>query len=407
MQNNTAPHTSRSRRTWIVAGSAVAILATLAAGRVVTARGDPAPAAPPLPQVTVAAAIGREVTDWDEFTGHLESVDMVDVRPRVSGYVERVAFREGAEVHKGDVLFVIDPRPYEADVERAQANLAQAQTKLELARTEVTRARRLVAAQAISRQEFDERTSASAEGDAGVQEARAALRTARLNLEWTTVRAPISGRVGRAQVTPGNLVQAGVTTAPALTTVVSLDPIYVSFDGDEQTYLKDLGLAPTPAARGSAHAAPRTVYMGLADEQGYPHKGHIDFVDNRLDPVAGTIRVRAVFANPDHRLTPGLFARIKLVGSRTYAATLIRDDAVGTDQDRKFVFVLKPDNTVDYRAITLGPLSDGLRVVKQGLAPGERVVVNGLQRVRAGVKVNATLAPMVPDTLDHAAVSAH
>jgi len=405
MLNETAPHTSRSRRGWIVAGSAAVILATLAAGRVVTARGDPAPGAPPLPQVTVAAAIGREVTDWDEFTGHLESVDMVEVRPRVSGFVERVAFTEGAEVHKGDVLFVIDPRPYEAEVERAEANLAETQTRLELARTEVTRAQRLVAAQAISRQEFDERTSASAEGDASVQAARAALRTARLNLEWTTVRAPISGRVGRAQVTPGNLVQAGVSNAPPLTTVVSLDPIYVSFDGDEQTYLKDLGLAPSATARGSAHPVQRTVYMGLANEEGYPHKGHIDFVDNRLDPVAGTIRARAVFANPDHRLTPGLFARIKLVGSHTYAATLIRDDAVGTDQDRKFVFVLKPDNTVDYRAITLGPLSNGLRVVKQGLKPGERVVVNGLQRVRAGVKVKATLTSMVADTLDPAAPS--
>src|SRR6185437_10914558 len=406
-QSSGALNSERSRRTWIIAGSIVAILATIAAGRAISGHESGQPPAPPAPPVTVAAAVGRPVTDWDEFTGHLESVDMVDVRPRVSGYVERVAFTEGTMVHKGDVLFVIDQRPYEAEVEKAKADLAQAETRRTLAQSEVARAKHLLAAQAISRQDYDTRTSASTEGDAAVQAAQAELTTAELNLEWTTVRAPISGRVGRAQVTPGNLVQAGAANATPLTSVVSLDPIYVYFDGDEQTYLKDLGLSAESGVRGARQSAKRTVYMGLADEDGYPHEGHIDFVDNKLDPVAGTIRARAVFANPDHRLTPGLFARIKLVGSHTYAATLIRDDAVGTDQDRKFVFVLKPDNTVDYRAITLGPLSDGLRVVKQGLAPGERVVVNGLQRVRAGVKVNATLAPMVPDTLDHAAVSAH
>jgi RND family efflux transporter MFP subunit len=363
-----------------------------------SARGpSSAPPAPPPPQVTVAAAVGREITDWDEFTGHLEAVDMVEVRPRVSGYVQRVAFDEGSDVKKGDVLFVIDPRPYAAEVARAKAALAQARTHVQLARSEAERAERLVAVQAISREEFDARTSASAEGDAEVRAAEAALETAQLNLEWTTVRAPISGRVGRAQVTPGNLVQAGGAGGPPLTTVVSLDPIYMYFDGDEQTYLKYVGFA-RPSATSARHAAKQPVYMGLANEDGYPHKGTIDFVDNRLDPVAGTIRARAVFPNHDHRLTPGLFARIKLVGSHKYRATLIRDAAVGTDQDRKFVFVLGADSTVDYRAITLGPLYDGLRVVKQGLEPGERVVVNGLQRVRAGVKVSATMAPMVPDS---------
>jgi len=389
-----APTSSRSRRTWIIAGSIVVILATIAAGRVISGHDAAPPAGPPAPPVTVAAAIGRQVTDEDEFTGHLESVDMVDVRPRVSGYVERVAFTEGAMVHKGDVLFVIDPRPYEADVEKAKADLAQAETRRTLAQSEVARAKHLLAAQAISRQDFDTRTSASAEGDAAVEAAQAALTTAQLNLEWTTVRSPITGKVGRALVTPGNLVQAGVSSATPLTTVVSLDPIYVYFDGDEQTYLKDLGAASGSAAGAARPSARRTVYMGLADESGYPHEGHIDFVDNKLDPVAGTIRARAVFANTDHRLTPGLFARIKLPGSRSYNATLIRDDAVGTDQDRKFVFVLKPDNSVDYRAITLGPMDGGLRVVKHGLAPGERVVVNGLQRVRPGVKVTPTLVPM-------------
>ncbi|MGH7649870.1 MAG: efflux RND transporter periplasmic adaptor subunit [Gemmatimonadaceae bacterium] len=397
--------TPRSRRTWIIAGAVVAILATIAATRAIGGRGSQQQGPPPAPQVTVAAAVGRPVTDWDEFTGHLESVDMVDVRPRVSGYVERVAFTEGTMVHKGDVLFIIDQRPYAADVEKAKADLAQAETRRTLAQSEVARAKHLLTAQAISRQDFDTRTSASAEGDAAVQAAQAALTTAELNLEWTTVRAPITGRVGRAQVTPGNLVQAGAANATPLTTVVSLDPIYVYFDGDEQTYLKDLGLAPQAGAHGVQQAAKRTVFMGLADETGYPHEGHIDFVDNKLDPVAGTIRARAVFTNADHRLTPGLFARIKLVGSHSYQATLIRDDAVGTDQDRKFVFVLKPDNSVDYRAITLGPMDDGLRVVKHGLTPGERVVVNGLQRVRPGVKVNPTVVPMTPPSDSQPAVA--
>src|SRR5690242_7198374 len=352
MQNAVAARASgsRSRRTWYVVGSIILILAALAAVRVIAAGGAPAPTPPPAPQVTVAAAIGRAVTDWDEFTGHLEAVDMVEVRPRVSGYVERVAFTEGAEVHKGDVLFIIDPRPYAAEVARAEAQLAQARTRLELAKSEVRRAQSLLAAQAISREEYEARTSASAEGDAEVHAAEAALQTARLNLEWTTVRAPISGRVGRAEVTPGNLVQAGSGSATPLTTVVSLDPIYAYFDGDEQTYLKYIGFARQSGAHGTGHAAKRPVYMGLADEAGYPHEGTIDFIDNRLDPVAGTIRARAVFPNHDHRLTPGLFARIRLAGSRKYNATLIRDAAVGTDQDRKFVYVLKADSTIDYRS---------------------------------------------------------
>ena len=366
------------------------------------ARGEPAPPPPPPPQVTVASAIGRPVTDWDEFTGHLEAVDVVDVRPRVSGYIEHVAFDEGAEVRKGDVLFVIDPRPYAAEVARAEAELARARTHLQLAQSEAERAERLVAQQAISREEFESRTSASKEGDADVRAASAALRTARLNLEWTTVRAPISGRVGRALVTPGNLVQAGAPSTSPLTTVVSLDPVYVYFDGDEQTYLEYIGFERPSGSHAERRSASRSVYMGLANEEGYPHEGTIDFIDNRLDPVAGTIRARAVFPNHDHRLTPGLFARVKLAGSRKYAATLIQDAAVGTDQDRKFVLVLRPDSTVEYRAITLGPLSDGLRVVKSGLKPGERVVINGLQRVRSGAKVSAKEAPMVADTVESA-----
>ena len=217
------------------------------------------------------------------------------------------------------------------------------------------------------------------------------MQTAKLNLEWTKVRAPISGRISRAEVTAGNLVQAGPPAAATLTTIVSLDPIYVYFDGDEQAYLKYVGSASSPKTK-------RSVYVGLANETGFPHQGIIDFVDNRIDPSAGTIRLRAVLRNPQQQFTPGLFARVKLVEPTHYAAALIQDQAVGTDQDKKFVLVLKQDKSVEYREVKLGALVDGLRVVKQGLTPGEQIVINGLQRVRPGMKVVAQTAPMVPDS---------
>jgi multidrug efflux system membrane fusion protein len=357
---------------------------------IVAACAKPAPPPPP-PEVTVAPAVGRDVADWDEFTGHFEPVDAVEVRPRVSGFVQRVAFAEGAIVRRGDVLFTIDPRPYEADVARAEAELARARTRAQLAAAEHDRAQRLVATQAISREELDARSSGRAESDAAIRAAEAALATARLNLEWTVVRAPISGRVGRAAVTPGNLVQAGSSAATPLTTIVSVDPIYVYFDTDEQAYLKYVR-----AMRGQGSRQP--VYIGLTNEQGFPHQGTLDFVDNRLDASAGTIRVRAVVNNTDRLFAPGLFARVRLVGSATYPATLIQDQAIGTDQDRKFVLVLKPDSSVEYRPVTIGRLVDGLRVVSSGVRPGENVVVNGLLRVRPGMKVLATTTTMSPDS---------
>jgi RND family efflux transporter MFP subunit len=347
---------------------------------------DQPPAPPPPPAVTVAAVPVREVTDWDEFTGRFEAVDAVEIRPRVSGYIRAVAFAEGKQVRKGEVLFEIDPRPYQADLARAEAQLEQAKTGAELAGREVARARRLLAVQAISREEFDSRTSAEAQGGATVRAAEAAVRTARLNLEWTRVRSPIAGRVGRAEVTAGNLVQAGPPSATLLTTVVSLDPIYVSFEGDEQSYLKYAALAGSE------------VLVGLADEDGFPHEGRVNFVDNQLNPETGTIRARAVLSNADRRFTPGLFARVKLAGGRRYRAPLVVDRAVGTDQDKKFVLVLGADSTVDYRPVQLGPLVDGLRVVTAGLQPGERVVINGLQRVRPQMKVTPTLATMAADS---------
>ena len=369
----------------------VVMVATLAAC------GGDLPAPPPPPAVTVATVPARDINEWDEFTGRLEAVDAVEIRPRVSGFVRRVAFAEGKEVRKGDVLFEIDPRPYAADLARAEAEVEVARTRAELAARDVERAGKLVAVQAISKEEFDARTAGRAEGEAAVRAAEAQVATARLNLEWTQVRSPITGRVSNAQVTEGNLVQAGPPTATLLTTVVSLDPIYVYFEGDEQTYLKYAALARA-GDRPSSRDTRNPVFIGLANETGFPHEGYVDFVDNQLNPESGTIRARAVLSNKDRIFTPGLFARVKLVGSGRYRATLIQDRAVGTDQDKKFVLVLKPDSTVEYRSVQIGRLVDGLRVVREGLKPGERIVVNGLQRARPGMKVSAKLAPMDTNT---------
>lgn len=372
-------------------------LAVAAALALVPGACRKAPPPPPPPEVTVATPVRREVADWDEFSGHFESVDAVEVRPRVAGYLQRVAFAEGADVRRGDVLFVIDQRPYTAEVAKAEAELERARTQEKLAEMELDRARRLVNTQAISREELDARASSRAEGAAAVRGAEAALRTARLNLEWTTVRAPIAGRVGRAEVTTGNLVQAGPPTATLLTTIVSLDPIYVYFDSDEQAYLKYLGaLRGVDHASAAGGAGRRPVHVGLAGETGFPHEGTLDFVDNRLDRAAGTIRVRAVLPNAKRTFAPGLFARVRLASDERHPATLIQDQAVGTDQDRKFVLVLKPDSTLEYRAVTLGRVVDGLRVVQSGLRDGEEVVVNGQLRVRPGMKVIPKRGAMTP-----------
>ena len=350
------------------------------------------------PQVTVAPAVERVVADWDEFTGHFEAVNSVEVRPRVGGFLQRVAFTEGAIVHQGDVLFVIDQRPYEAEVARAEAVLAQARTRNQLAGVEVERAQKLVNSQAISREELDARTSGQAEGDAGVKGAEAAVRVARLNLEWTVVRAPITGRVGRAEITPGNVVQAGPPSPSLLTTIVSIDPIYVYFDTDEQAYLKYIGANAT-GPKG------REVLIGLANETGFPHQGRLNFVDNRVNGASGTINARALLPNPNGLFTPGLFARVRLLGSQQHPAVLVQDQAIGTDQDRKFVLVLKSDNSVEYRPVVTGRVVDGLRTVESGLKPGERVVINGLMRVRPGMKVAATNASMVAESAAPAPVT--
>jgi RND family efflux transporter MFP subunit len=381
-------------RRLVIPGILSIALLSLAALRL-AGGNEPAPA-PQLQAVTVAEVLEREISEWDEFTGRLEAVDAVEIRPRVSGYITRVTFDEGKEVKKGEVLFEIDPRPYEAELARAEAELERARSAAALAASDVQRAGKLVAAQAISREEYDSRTSAEAQGGATVRAAEAALQTARLNLDWTRVRSPISGRVSNALVTPGNLVEAGPPSATLLTTVVSLDPMYVYFDSDEQTYLRYASRARSSGANWREARLP--VYLGLANESGYPHEGRLDFVDNQVDPRTGTIRTRAVFSNRSRALTPGLFARVKLVGSHKINALLVRDAAIGTDQDRKFVLVVGPGDTLVYRPIVPGRLTDGLRIVTSGLKPDERVVVNGLMRVRPGMKVAPTLTSMVPDS---------
>lgn len=340
----------------------------------------------PAPQVSVASALERNVTEWDEFTGRLEAVESVEVRPRVTGYIESVNFTEGSTVRKGDLLFVIDPRPYRADLSGAEAELARAVARAELTASDAARSEKLVDIKAVSREEYDERVNASREAKANVAAARAAVDSAKLNLEFTRITSPIDGRVSKAVVTAGNLVTGGSNTATLLTTVVSLDPMYVTFEGDEQIYLKYNELSRR-GERPSSRDAANPVLMGLANENGYPHHGAMVFVDNQVDTRTGTIRARAAFENKDGYLTPGLFARVKLLGHNSYQAVLVDDRAIGTDQSQKFVYVVDAQNKVAYRPVKVGRLTDGLRILQQGLQPGETVIVNGLQRVRPGVVV--------------------
>ncbi len=377
----------RTRRTPLARRTPRGLAAPLAAVGALAACSRTPPPPPPIPTVTVAPAVRRDVTDWSDFTGQFAAVQAVEVRPRVSGYILRVGFREGSEVRQGDTLFVVEPRPYAATLASAEAQLARARSALQLATAEDTRAQSLFAAHAMSREDLETRANAVAQAQADVRSGEAAVDTATLNLQWTVVRAPIAGRVSRAAVTPGNYVQSGVSVPP-LTTIVSQDPIYVYFNVDEQTYLRSIGAAP----------AGRPVAVGLADETGFPHTGRIDFVDNQLDGATGTIRVRAVLPNPDRRLTPGLFARVHFASGHPHSATLVEDRAIGTDQDKKYVYVVKADSAVEYRPVQLGQLEDGLRVVTGAVAPGERVVVEGLQRVRPGAKVVAQLEPTLNDS---------
>jgi multidrug efflux system membrane fusion protein len=355
---------------------------------------------PPLPKVTVSQPVLREVVEWDEYTGRLEAVESVEVRARVSGYLQSVHFTDGAIVKKGALLFVIDPRPYQAELNRAKASLEQAIARYERTQKDLTRAQQLIKSRAVSQEEVDTRVADQREAQEAVRAARAAVEAAQLNVEFTQVRAPISGRISREFVTVGNLINGGTADSTLLTRIVSLDPIYGYFDVDERSYLKYSRLW-REGNRSGPREAEIPVNLGLADETGFPHQGHLDFIDNRLDPNTGTMTGRAIFANADLTLFPGLFARIRLPGSGRYEALLLPDEAIGTDQTQRFAFVVNDQHTVEYRKVTLGPIIGGLRVIHDGLKPEDWVIVNGVQRVRTGARVD----PQRQETLEDQALS--
>jgi multidrug efflux system membrane fusion protein len=340
-----------------------------------------------LAEVTVAEVIHRPLREWQEFSGRLQAVNTVEIRPRVSGYVDRVAFEDGARVKKGQLLFKIDPRPFQAEVDRLVAERTRSVSDLDLAKANRARSERLISAHAISREEYERQVAAETSAQGALGSTDASLQEARLNREFTEVRAPIDGHVSRAIITSGNLV----TSASLLTTLVSDDPVYVYFDADEQTYLR---YAKAKHDHAGAQGEDSQVFFGLVDEDGYPHTGKLDFIDNQVDATTGTIRARAALANPDGRYTPGLFARVRLVGGEDHDSVLIEDRAVGTDLSKKFVLALTADNRIEYRLVELGPEINGLRVVTHGLSPNEIIVVNGLQHVHPGQSVSPTRIAM-------------
>ncbi|KQW20508.1 hemolysin secretion protein D [Afipia sp. Root123D2] len=343
-------------------------------------------AAPAPPAVTVAQPIKRVVTDWDEFSGRFEAIEQVEIRARVTGFVESVEFKDGAVVQIGDLLYVIDPRQYEAVAEQAQGQLADAKAKVDLAERELARAESLIQTQAVAEAIVDQRRQQLQSAKAAVLQAEGTLRRAELDVEFTKVRAPIAGRISRHLVTVGNLVQGSESGATLLTSIVSMDPIHIYFDMDESIYLKNSRLW-FEGKRPSSRDTPNPVQVMLAGETKPSHKGTMDFLDNRLDIGTGTLRGRALVDNHDLSILPGQFARVRVLGSAPYEALLLPDTAIATDQSRKIVFVVKGDDTVEARPVTLGPLDDGLRVVREGLKPDDRVIVEGLQRARIGAKV--------------------
>jgi len=346
------------------------------------------PAAPAAPPVSVAAALELEVVDTVDFPGRIEAVESVEVRARVNGYLQSVHFRPGARVKKGELLFVIDPRPFEAELARAEASLANTRAQLELARTELARQEQLLEERATSRREYEDAAARLRQFDAQIRANQASVETARLSLAYTRITAPVDGRAGKAEITAGNLVQGEGPNSPALTTVVSMNPVYAAFEADEASYLKFVSSRET-----------LSVSVGLANEQGFPHRGRIEFVDNRVDPQSGTVRMRAVLDNREGRFTPGLFARVRLGDTDSpRKAVLVADRAIGTDQSKRFVLVVNGENKAEYREVRIGRVIEGLRVIESGLQAGEVIVVNGLQRVRPG-------APVTPQPVQMAAQS--
>jgi RND family efflux transporter MFP subunit len=355
----------------------------------------PQPAASGPPPVTVAQPTKRTVTDWDEFTGRFEAVEEVQVRARVGGFVTSVEFRDGAFVKTGDLLYVIDARPFEAVAEQADGQLADARAKAELARRELDRALTLNQTQAVSDSIVDQRRQTLQAAKAAQTQAEGLLKAAQLNIEFSHVVAPIGGRVSRHLVSVGNLVQGSDGASTLLTSIVSLDPIYVYFDMDEATYLKYNRLY-FEGKRPSSRENPNPVQVTLTGEIKPSHDGKVDFLDNRLDVSTGTLRGRAVVPNKDFSVLPGQFGRVRLIGSAPYEALLLPDTAIATDQSRKIVFVVRDDDTVEAKPVILGPLDDGLRVVREGLKPEDRVIVEGLQRARVGAKVSPHAAKTAP-----------
>jgi multidrug efflux system membrane fusion protein len=347
-----------------------------------------AAATPPAADIDVAAVISRPITDYQGYSGRIEAIDNVEIRPLVSGTIVTVHFRDGAMVKKGDRLFTIDPRPYRAEVDRAAAQLAAAMARSGYASADWARAQRLLIVNAIAKRDYDMAQNANREASAAVKAGTAALEAAQINLGYTVVNAPVSGRVSRAELTVGNVVSTGAN-APVMTTLVSMSPIYASFDVDEQTYLRFL-------SRDSRVTVP--VWIGLGNETGYSRQGVIDSIDNRLDTSSGTIRVRARFDNADGVLVPGLYARVRVGGGNSHQALLVSDAAIQTDQDKKFVLVVGKENKVEYREVKLGDQHGSLRVITDGLRPGDRIVVNGIQRVRPNDSVNPNLVQMSNDT---------
>ncbi|HEV8341912.1 MAG TPA: efflux RND transporter periplasmic adaptor subunit [Candidatus Binatia bacterium] len=340
-----------------------------------------------LPKLTVSRPVVREITEWDEYTGRLESTETVEVRARVNGYLQSIHFKDGQVIKRGDLLFVIDPRPYQAELDRVTAELQLAQARLELAKSDYARAQKLLQFRAISQEEADTRLATERQVQESVEAARAGVKGTKLNVEFTRITAPITGRIGRKLVTEGNLINGGTAESTLLTTIVSMDPIYVYFEADERSYLKYVRLSQN-GKHPSSREAKNPVYLSLADEKGFPRKGYTDFVDNRLDSNTGTMRIRAIFPNPDLTLTPGLFGRVRLLGSGKYQAVLTPDEAIGSDLSQKFVLVVNEENIVEQRAVQLGPIINGLRVIREGLKPDDWVVVNGVQRTRSGMKVD-------------------
>lgn len=338
------------------------------------------------PAVTVAPVEQQEIVEWEEFTGRTEAVEFVEVRPRVSGHIQEIQFQPGQLVENGDVLFRIDSRWYQAEFDRRQADYQQATVRLENARREADRTAQLLASKAISTEEAEARQARFQEAKAAVLAAEAARNSAKLDLEHTVIRAPISGRVSRERVTVGNYVSGLAGNATLLTTLVSVDPIHVYADVDENSLLKFNALVRAHKI-GSDGDGQVPVDLQLADEEGFPHRGHIESFDNRVEASTGSILLRAVFPNPDGRIVPGLFARLRVPLSERYAALLVDERAIGTDQAQKFVLTLTETNTVAYRSVKLGPAIEGKRVIRDGLQAGERIVVNGLQRVRPGIPV--------------------